>query len=113
MAKSNFKIKNLNVITTLTKDLIGQISHLQPGDENFVRAEEFMLEQFENNPFQDTDEHKIRRELNYLNEKFRAHNQDEKAGRIAYLNSQFRKMPMKQTGISNTHDSVFHLLLLL
>jgi hypothetical protein len=51
MAKSNFKKKNLTTITALAKDLIAEISHLQPGDENFARAEEFMLDQFENNPF--------------------------------------------------------------
>ena len=39
------------------------------------------------------------------------HNQNQAADRIQYLEVKFRKMPLKQEGISRTHDSILSLLL--
>ena len=39
------------------------------------------------------------------------HNQNEAADRLQYLEVKFRKMPLKQEGISKTHDSILNLLL--
>lgn len=41
------------------------------------------------------------------------HNQNEAAERLNYLEQKYRQMPLKQEGISKTHDSILHLLLTL
>jgi hypothetical protein len=51
MARSNFKKQNLNKVQELTRELVSAVTFLTPHEENFQRAEEFMMDKFENNPF--------------------------------------------------------------
>ena len=66
-----------------------------------------------NNTFQDTNENEVKRSIDDLIFKQEVHNQHDRAARFKYLVETFKKMPMKQEGISDSHMSMIHLLLLL
>jgi hypothetical protein len=66
-----------------------------------------------NNTFMDTNENQVRRSITNLSNKFRAHNQPDRATRFQYLVESFLKKPMKQVGISDSHMCTIQLLFLL
>ena len=113
MAQSTFRRKNLAIVQNLTDDLISTLTGLDRADENFHIAQDFIMSNVTNNSFQDTNENDVKRMITNLCNKQRIFNQSERADRLAYLVEQFKKKPMKQEGISDSHMSMIHLLFLL
>ena len=113
MAASNFRRENLSRVQAHTSELIAHVTGLRRGDENFRIAEDFILSNLQNNVYQDTNENDVRRSIEALEAKFHVHNQSERAARFKYLVDSFKKIPMRQEGISDAHMSMVHLLFLL
>ena len=63
MAQSSYKRKNEAVIKGYTSQLIEHVTGLNPGEENFNIAENFIMDNLRNNSYQDTNENDIRREI--------------------------------------------------
>ena len=94
-------------------ELIEHVTQLEPKDENYRIAEDFILSHIQNNSYQDTNENDVRRMIAALIKKQRVHNQEERAKRFEYLVEAFKKKPMRQEGISDAHMSMIHLMMLL
>lgn len=71
------------------------------------------MNNIQNNTYMDTNENQVRRSITNLGNKFRAHNQPDRATRYQYLVDKFMKKPMKQVGISDAHMCTIQLLFLL
>jgi hypothetical protein len=56
MAQSNFKRHNISVISALTDDLIAHMTRLEPEAINFKIAQDFVMNNIQNNTFMDTNE---------------------------------------------------------
>ena len=115
MAVSNYKLKTQKKINQLLQDLITDRTGFTQLENptNFKIAEDYCQHSLANHTFLDTDENKLRRSFAGTLDKFSVHNQSQIASRLSYLEQMFRRMPLKQEGISNSHDSMLHLLLLL
>ena len=110
---STFRKQNLQRIQAQVNELISHVTKLEPSDENFSIAEDFIMQNIQHNSFQDTNEHDMRRMITALEQKQIVHNQPERAARMKYLVETFKTKPMKQVGISDAHMSMLHLLFLL
>jgi hypothetical protein len=77
---------------------------LDKSEENFDIAYRFIWQKLDNNNFPDTDEHMVKRQMDKLNEKLVLHSQDERANRLKYLVTEFKKRKtFDQVGVSDTH----------
>ena len=105
--------------------IIRHVSKLEPEDENYAIAEEFIMSNLHGHTFPDTSTRQVESQLKDLKVKFRVHNFPAKdLERLDYLQSTFLSMPLKTTnalhkkaqaysGIDSAHHSVLRLLLLL
>ena len=69
MAQSNFRREILQKIQAQTGQLVSHVTKLDPSDENFGIAEEFIMNNITNNSYQDTNENDVRRMITALQDK--------------------------------------------
>ena len=95
MTASAFRRENQQRIYGHVDELILHVTGLRREDENYSIAEQFILQWFQNNTYQDTNENDVRRSIDALVKKFEIHNQGERASRFKYLIDCFKKKPMR------------------
>ena len=71
---STFRKQNLQRIQAQVNELISHVTSLEPSDENFSIAEDFIMQNIQHNSFQDTNEHDMRRMITALEQKQIVHN---------------------------------------
>ena len=74
MAQSDFKIAQGREILFYVGKLIQHISKLEPQDENFSIAEDFIMSNINGHTFPDTSTRQVENQLRDLKMKFRLHN---------------------------------------
>lgn len=110
MAVSQYKVKQQQRTKALVHSLIKHTTGFSESNQNFKIAEDFCLHSLDKHTFTEPNEDQIRRQFKSVQEKFYIQNQPQVSQRLQYLESRFRKMPLKQEGISNSHDCVLALL---